>query len=723
MTRTTPRLRIRLITLAFLLAILTVSAAPYALRGAPGRASFGQTTTPIAPGVQLTLLDRGHERGVSRAQVLTVDLSNPAISANLLLPGPVAAAEPLSAMAARSGAVAAINGDFFDMYHTNAPYGVEVASGQLLKGPIFSWVRAAGVGADRVGRLAEMHLTGAIAMPDGEYPLSGLNQHNIVANGVGMFTTAWGPAPRARAVEGAAAVRELTVQNGVVVGESGAAGSGWIAADSFVLLGRDEGAAALSRLTIGSPVSVRYAPNVDVAAPFNFALGGREVLLRDGQIPDLDDRDAEPRTAVGFSANGRVMFMATVDGRQQGSSGLTLRELAELMQSIGADDALNLDGGGSTTMLARKAGEWRSEIVNQPSGGRERPVPNGIGIFVAPGSGQLVGTRVIPALGEDADRTFAGLSRTLTAKGYDETFAPAAAGEITWQSLAPEQGWFEPGGVFRAAQPGIAQVQAQGSSPNGPKSGDPRAIQVLPLARVEVHGGPLQFASGAGPAFIAAMGYSPEGLGAQIEPRDMSLSYDPNVIEVVPIDYKHLQVTPRVPFGTTTLTIGIGGISTSVSVTIGLSGVLLSEFEDPAGWSAGGWLSASTLSDGPGMSGQGLRMVYDFTQSSEPRVASAQPTSPIVLPGRPVRIGLWVRGEGHGGQLMLGLQAADGQRVDVYGPAVTWSGWQHVELDVPQGGAYPLQLNAINIVESDPARQYSGQIAYDGLGIKTVTAP
>lgn len=79
-----------------------------------------------------------------------------------------------------------------------------------------------------------------------------------------------------------------------------------------------------------------------------------------------------PRTSVGFSKDSTKIFFVVVDGRQQSSAGMTLPELAELMINIGAYHALNLDGGGSSTMYVD------GEVKNNPSDGIERPVSNAI---------------------------------------------------------------------------------------------------------------------------------------------------------------------------------------------------------------------------------------------------------------------------------------------------------------------------------------------------------
>lgn len=94
---------------------------------------------------------------------------------------------------------------------------------------------------------------------------------------------------------------------------------------------------------------------------------------------------AAPRSAIGFSADGTTAWIVAVDGRQAGTSeGMTLPELAGLFETLGAADALNLDGGGSTALVAKGSGR-APILLNKPihTGvvGRERPVANVITLF------------------------------------------------------------------------------------------------------------------------------------------------------------------------------------------------------------------------------------------------------------------------------------------------------------------------------------------------------
>jgi exopolysaccharide biosynthesis protein len=75
------------------------------------------------------------------------------------------------------------------------------------------------------------------------------------------------------------------------------------------------------------------------------------------------------------------MFLLTLDGRQTDSVGATLAELATVLRAMGVDDAINLDGGGSSTQVFRAPGASSVTIVSDPSGPSPRLVPNGIGIY------------------------------------------------------------------------------------------------------------------------------------------------------------------------------------------------------------------------------------------------------------------------------------------------------------------------------------------------------
>jgi hypothetical protein len=150
-----------------------------------------------------------------------------------------------------------------------------------------------------------------------------------------------------------------------------------------VLMGTAGAADFLRALQPGDRLTIRIDLQGDGAAQWRTvqeAVAGGPWLIRNGKIVAPEEMPGgfnlqtfierrHPRTAVGRTKQGEVLWI-TVDGRQPHSQGASLSELAQIMARYGAVDAINLDGGGSTTLVVRNL------IVNSPSDGTERPVSN-----------------------------------------------------------------------------------------------------------------------------------------------------------------------------------------------------------------------------------------------------------------------------------------------------------------------------------------------------------
>jgi hypothetical protein len=119
---------------------------------------------------------------------------------------------------------------------------------------------------------------------------------------------------------------------------------------------------------------------------YNAISGDRMIVLKGNVASDLDDKELDPRTAIGLNRNGRFLYLVIVDGRQPFySEGATFTELANLLIDQGAFMGMSLDGGGSSTMVIEGNG-GEPMILNSPIDnyipGRERPVGTHLGIYV-----------------------------------------------------------------------------------------------------------------------------------------------------------------------------------------------------------------------------------------------------------------------------------------------------------------------------------------------------
>ncbi len=180
----------------------------------------------------------------------------------------------------------------------------------------------------------------------------------------------------------------LYVRSGPVVAGSGTA----IPRDGAVLSAYGARTAAVTAMAAGDTVRILLAtaPRLPRGRAPALLVGGWPRIVHEGRsvageaaaVEGTISRNAEvrhPRTAVGFSRDGATLLLLVVDGRSAASVGMTLVELAEQMRRLGAWEALNFDGGGSTTMVVDGA------VVNAPSDSTgERAVGNALLVVRTP---------------------------------------------------------------------------------------------------------------------------------------------------------------------------------------------------------------------------------------------------------------------------------------------------------------------------------------------------
>ncbi len=213
------------------------------------------------------------------------------------------------------------------------------------------------------------------------------------------------------------------------------------------------------------------------------------------------------------------MLLVTADGRQAPVLGVTLRQLARTFVALGAETALNLDGGGSTTMVARALGDNAVTVRNSPSDGFERHDPNGVGVFVTPGNGVVDELIVTP----EEPRVFPGLRRTLQVKAVDDHDTPVAAGDVSWTGAA--------NGVVTAPADAAGKVTATAKAGSVTEETDVRVLGKLQA--LELSSARLSFAE-AGESFartLRVQGRDRQGFTTTIELADLDLELRPVAAE------------------------------------------------------------------------------------------------------------------------------------------------------------------------------------------------
>lgn len=131
--------------------------------------------------------------------------------------------------------------------------------------------------------------------------------------------------------------------------------------------------------TAGRP-HLQLVESIEGTRDFQLAVSGFSFSLTDGQLPAADTV-LHPRTGIGICADQRFVFLLAIDGRQAASQGATVREVGEWLLYFGAHNALNMDGGGSTTMARFNPDSGAIELLNRPAHG-ERSNGNNLGVYL-----------------------------------------------------------------------------------------------------------------------------------------------------------------------------------------------------------------------------------------------------------------------------------------------------------------------------------------------------
>ncbi len=393
-----------------------------------GAAHADTTTKRLVPGVTLT--QEIDQKTPLIINVVSVDLDAPGVRIGVGIgqdkvnaPDATHGREDVTRLARRWGAVAAINADYFP--YTGDPLGVGIRNGELFSEP-FPGIHGSGprvtLGVTPDGRILfdKLGFLGDLQAADGARAyLSGIDRSTApgeivvyspiygqttsnkpggveaVISGVNLPIRAnklvTGHVDRVEVVRGNT---ETILEGGLVLSGGPGAGADFLARHmhpgdpvSFVLavapIGQAQGALQIASLPrTGGDLPSRSGEGLNRSAYLwaivPSAVGGGPRLLTDGQVTvdwaaeGFDAGFAEslnPRTAVGTTRDGRHLLLVTVDGRQAFSKGVSLAGMASILKRYGAWNAINLDGGGSTTMAADGL------TVSSPGGdGSERPV-------------------------------------------------------------------------------------------------------------------------------------------------------------------------------------------------------------------------------------------------------------------------------------------------------------------------------------------------------------
>lgn len=273
----------------------------------------------------------------------------------------------------------AVNGDFFRIRpgpYQGDPLGLQIVRGELVSSPHNTcfWIDSNGQ-----PHISYVQPAFRATWPDGASVKFDINQECAEDKAV-LYTPAMGSSTRTKkAVElilekndgsGWLPAKPGQTYNGRIVSVNHESNS-VIPMDKVVLSLGSTLAKKIKNTETGTAISLSFKTHPGLK-DVDIAIGGGPILIRDAKLQKFSGyQPRHPRTAIGF--NDMYFFLLVVDGRQKDLSiGMTLGELADFMLKLGCTEAMNLDGGGSSTF-------WLDgKIMNSPSDGRERRIANGL---------------------------------------------------------------------------------------------------------------------------------------------------------------------------------------------------------------------------------------------------------------------------------------------------------------------------------------------------------
>lgn len=608
---------------------------------------------------------------------------------------------------AEGSIVAAINSDFFDTKN-NTTLGDLIKDGRLLSTSVgydtFASFNISNLGAPYVAYIPSP--TNTLSNGTTTLPISYINKPYLAYDRTIVYDSRF--APYSYGNTGGVDLLEILVEDGVIK-ELRQNGSPFkIPENGYVVAGVGTHIQALrDAFKVGDRLDISYDVNYRYT---QLSIGGGAQLVKDGvALPEFSQNilGRHPRTALGISKDRKHLMFVTVDGRTASYRGIQQSELAALMVELGAYEALNLDGGGSTQMVATSPWTGKVHTLNRPSDGSERRMYTALAVKKRRSDAPVLAEIRIQSSGtvllKDTPMAF-----TLSAMDSNYTALPVDDTQVKW-SVSGIQGTFD-GAVLTPASAGKGVVTAEygGKVARLPITIRAEAVRIVAWPTR------FQLAENARQPFYLK---AETALGEYI---------------AVPLSAATVNVPPEIGTmdgdafvaaatqGQGYISLSHQGLSTYIPVGVGTRQVAICDFEMPAAQFSshpadvtGSYAELQS----PERVGKSGMLQYDFTTSTATRAAYANFLAPRVLPAGTKWIKMDVFGDvGNGHWLRGTVQDAKGNSVNItFAQNVDWTGWKTVTAELPSGLSGPVQLNRIYLVETQAEKQDSGYIFMDNI--------
>lgn len=664
--------------------------------------------------------------GWRNVNVLRIDLTNSNVSVAPLESGTSLERQTISQLVESHNAVAGVNADYFDMSSYSSPsLGMLIEDGVLSHGYNSNYstlginknMATFTIDNNNMPSMAYYGVTVKINA-NGNF-VGGAGTKNVVPNSVTkpivLDRSYYQTTNNIVAIH--KTLYTVVVENGMVTYQTRSGESVAIPENGYVIMIPESLANEYyAKLPIGSSVEIQetlYLNDGFMASVSNLKLGigGSGLIMKNGEAFSGSAHAVTPgsnvaRTVVATVQDSNDILLITIDNGN-GYIGINQTELIELLKRYHVKDAMYLDGGGSTTFVARNEGSFSPTLQNHPSDGSQRKVINGIGVFTTSETGSLAHLQMTST----SKRTFVGENISLSFKGTDENYNPVmvdpnsitysvidGAGDFSGNIFTPTSS----GRMLITAQCGTAQAAVELEVSEKPVGLliEPSLIQIDANSTKE----------------IQVYGVDPFGYKIPISADKVTWTSDHGNIGVT----NHTVVSKGEAVGK--VTANYKGAIGQAGVIVGNTTVPVDSFEtNSASW--GGDTNGVTGSvlpcNDPAYHGsRSLKMTYTFKPSSNRQMAYTVFNTPIVISQDAASVNMWLYGkqQGHTAKLELVDSAGKTYYVKLV-DSVDFAGWKYVSSSLPVDMALPAKVTKFFMYANSTASEVKTAVYLDHMSI------
>ncbi|MDF2958980.1 MAG: copper amine oxidase [Paenibacillus sp.] len=678
---------------------------------------------------------RSKKEIMANANVIEVDLTNPNVKLDVMTGtgNQFTKKQSVLGMAKETKAVAGVNGDFYNTQAEGVPMGPQISNGQLMATPPYlPGFYSFAISKNNVPIVDLFTFTGSITAKDGaKFTLGGINKtyywsepdgiHSHI-DAMFMYTNAWGQVDRSN--DGVTVPTEVLVQNGVIVKIAENAIIDMVAPkDGYIL--RASGTAAdfvRQHMKVGDPLKADYqvlpqdpSKTYDVNN-FKMMIGGHTIMVDEGQPAEFSREVGSlccyrSRTALGYSQDQKTAYVITVDNSGD-SKGLSMSELQQFMIKVGVWKGINLDGGGSTQMVARPLGEFDPVLINKTETGIQRRVVNGVGVFSTAPQGEVKGLFI-----QAPNVLFLNEQAPLNFKAYDEYYNPVVTDKVAANWTVDSQSGSFKDNIFTPIRPGIAKVTA--ASGKGTQSAEVEVAGRDQITGLKINAANIALTEGETYKLpVVATTKSgktreiPAGL-IQWEVIGMKADVKDGILTVNSLaGTTQAQLIARYDGYSTMLTIAVG--KDKVWYDLDNFAVMTLSRALPQEVTASVYIKENEAKN------KYLELNYDFTKGKGTKWAYADMDAGIQIEDEPQLMKLRVNGDESLNALKAEIKDNSGKVYYVeIAPSINWKGWKLVSADLSEYNLkYPISVRSIYVVNEEigqDERAAKGKIEIDDI--------